>query len=69
MLTAYSRGQQGEWAARGEQHYKSKLTEAAVKDIRARHETGESMAKIAKSHGVSRYNVFAVVHRITWKEV
>ena len=69
MPTAYKRGQQSEWVARGEKHYKSKLTESAVKEIRARHENGESMAKIAKSHGVCRYNIFAVVHRLTWKEI
>jgi hypothetical protein len=54
---------------RGEQHYRAKLTEEVVRQIRARHESGEGMKKIAKSLAVTVGTVWNVVHRRTWGHV
>lgn len=48
----------------------SKLTEDNVREIRAKYETGGwTMDELAKRFGVTRSNVYQVVHRKTWKHV
>jgi len=54
---------------RGTDSHLSKLNEDKVRDIRARHESGESMKQIADLYGVSPNTICFIVHRKTWKHV
>jgi hypothetical protein len=54
----------------GEKCGTAKLTDAAVRDIRLRHASGErSRATLARRHGVSVGAVQAVLERRTWRHV
>lgn len=53
----------------GERHHRSKLTEAQVRDIRARHEAGEQQKTMAAEYGVTSYAVWAIVNRRTWRHI
>ena len=54
---------------RGSAHAHSKLTEASVRDIRARHAGGASASALAREYGVSIPVVAGVIHRTGWKHV
>ena len=54
---------------RGERQYMARLTERAVREIRAAAARGENYGEIAKRFGVCRANVSQVVLRNTWKHV
>ena len=54
---------------RGEEQGSSVLTEATVKDIRARHSAGEAYRSIAESLGVDRSTVWLADTRRTWRHV
>lgn len=54
---------------RGSRHGKSKLTEADVREIRARFKSGENQCSIARGFGITNQNVSYIVHRVTWKHV
>lgn len=56
-------------AARGERAGSAKLTEAIVRDIRSRHESGESQNSIARSLGIAHSTVGRVVRRQHWAHV
>jgi hypothetical protein len=59
-----------EKVARGEGHQFSKLTEAAVRDIRGRWAAGGgNMHAMAREYGVAVNAVYQVIRRITWKHV
>jgi hypothetical protein len=53
----------------GEEHYRARLTAAAIPDIRERGDGGESYASIAEDYGVHRRTIRDVVERVTWKSV
>ena len=55
--------------ARGEKQGLSRLTEAAVVDIRRMHAQGEKQAAIAEVFGVATPTIANVVHGRTWKHV
>ena len=52
--------------AKGESNPQSKLCEEDVLDVRWLHSLGVSSVDLAKSYGVSKSNVTAIVHRKTW---
>lgn len=54
---------------RGESHSLAKLTGDSVRQIRTRHTSGESVSAIARSFGVGRMTISAVVSRKTWKHI
>jgi hypothetical protein len=56
-------------ALRGEQNGFAKLTEADVKEIRARWARGDRVTVMAKEYGVERTAIDDVVHRTTWRHV
>ena len=54
---------------RGARHGNAVLTETMVRDIRARHATGEQQLAIARSLSISAGAVAHVVHRRSWQHV
>jgi hypothetical protein len=56
--------------ARGEQHGQAKLTEASVRDIRARYDAGGvSQTALALEYGIGQMTVSWIVRRKTWAHV
>jgi hypothetical protein len=55
--------------ARGERSGVAKLTDDAVRDIRARFAAGEEKRSIAAAYGVTRQNVGFIVRGVTWRHV
>ena len=55
--------------ARGEAVAVGKLTEAQVREIRARHAAGESGYKLAPIFGVSQVNISCIVRGKTWRHL
>lgn len=53
----------------GEKHPLSKLTDAAVFEVRARASAGEAHTSIAKEFGVHPSTISAVVRRETWRHL
>lgn len=53
----------------GEAHCRAVLTREIVIDARRRHAGGETVAGIAKAHGVSYVAIWKVIQGITWKSV
>lgn len=52
---------------RGSRHWRAKLTEATVLEIRTRYATGEvSQHKLSVDFGVSTMTIANVIHRKTW---
>lgn len=51
---------------RGERHGRAKLTETHVRDIRARHDKGETQTALAREFGVSIASVHNIVTYKTW---
>jgi hypothetical protein len=47
----------------------AKLTDEAIRDIRARVATGESQKSVAARHGITQPSVSRVVHRKRWSHV
>lgn len=55
---------------KGEQCHFTKLTEAAVKDIRARYAAGQaSQIQLAKEYGVGNTNISHIIRRLSWRHV
>ncbi len=54
--------------AKGETNGNTVTSEAAVKAIRHAYPT-ESLATLAKRHGISRATVYQIVNRVTWKHI
>lgn len=54
---------------KGEAHWKAKLTDEAVLDIRRRVEGGETQKSAAKIHGVHKTMVSLIVRRKNWKHI
>jgi len=54
---------------RGERHYMARLTEAQVRELRARAGAGEVQAALAREYGVADETVSAIMHRRTWAHV
>ena len=65
---ARDRNQKGR-QARGEGHPNAKLTEAAVRDVRARYATVETVSSLARQHGVVVETMWGVVTRKSWKHI
>lgn len=55
--------------AAGERNGRSRLTEQAVRQIRAQHADGETMAALARDRGVSERTIFGIIYRQTWKHI
>jgi len=51
----------------GNKHYKSKLTEDQVKDIRRRH--NETLSQLAREFGIHKATVHDILVKKTWKHV
>jgi hypothetical protein len=68
MQDMYAKGRR--IAARGEAAGKARLTEAQVREIRARYVWGVYGAKrLAKEYGVQVDSIFKIVKRLTWKHL
>ena len=55
--------------ARGERNGQAKLTEDAVREIRARRAAGEKLTDLARQYGVVFGIVSAIAHRRIWRHV
>jgi len=56
--------------ARGERHGLAKLTEAQVREIRARYAAGGvSQSQLAREYGMARTTISSIVRRETWAHV
>lgn len=53
----------------GEKHGCSKLTEAQVIEIRAKHESGARGVDLAKEYGVAHQTISKIVHRRAWTRI
>ena len=58
-----------ESVTRGEKQHLSKLTESSVRQIRARHKSGEPYVRLGIEFGVARGSIRMVVLRKTWKHI
>jgi hypothetical protein len=58
-----------ELAVRGEAHGQHKLTEADVREIRARRRAGELYTDLARIYGVHRSTARAIFENVTWRHV
>lgn len=58
----------GDWA-RGERHYRTKLTDDSVREMRTAYEAGETLLALAGRYGISKSNVSFIVNRKTWAHV
>jgi hypothetical protein len=47
----------------------AKLSPEAVKEIRSRHEQGESQTRLGKEFGVTGSAIHKIVHRIHWRHI
>lgn len=55
--------------SRGSDHYGAQLTEESVREARARKQSGESYASIARSMGFSYHAIWDCVNRRSWKHL
>ncbi|GMV18565.1 MAG: hypothetical protein AMXMBFR56_67890 [Polyangiaceae bacterium] len=53
----------------GEQSPNAKLTEEAIRTIRAGRTAGRSLNTLAREHGVSKKLILRIVQRLAWKHV
>ena len=54
---------------RGEGNTRAKISEALVKDLRIRYDSGESGASLAREYGLSKGHVSNIINRKAWKHV
>lgn len=59
----------GKIASRGERHYKATLCGDCILLIRKLYAEGRRQRDLMRMFNISRYNVFAIVHRVTWKHI
>jgi hypothetical protein len=55
--------------AKGEAHYKAKLTEAQVIEIERRARSGENLSAIAADYKVTHGTVYFISKRLIWKHL
>ena len=58
--------------ARGESHYRAKLTRLEVQTIRQHYQKGQrgyGICALAKQYNVYPNTIYSIVHNLTWKEV
>lgn len=65
----YERGRAVNRAPYGEAHPASKLTAAAVAEMRSRRGAGETLTTLAAAYGVSTSTVWRIGHRTSWRTV
>jgi hypothetical protein len=53
----------------GVNHWKSRVTPEAVREIRARHAAGEGLRSIAASYDIKPATVSSIARRISWRHV
>ena len=53
----------------GEKHYKARLTDALVREIRIQYQAGVRICDLAREIGVGHSTIAHVVHGHTWKHV
>lgn len=53
----------------GERHPNARLTDGAVREMRARHSRGDLLDDLATEFSVSRGTVEKAVYRSTWKHL
>lgn len=56
-------------AVTGEDASWSKLTEQDVREIRRRHSNGETLRGLSEAYRVAHTNIWAIVHRVSWKHL
>lgn len=56
-------------SSRGESHYMARLTADDVLSIRAQRAEGVQLKELAQLFGVSKQNIYMIVHRRSWKHV
>jgi hypothetical protein len=54
---------------KGELHPQSKLTVAGVKQIRERYKNGETPPSLAKEYGVTRAQIYNIIHFKHWRNI
>ena len=54
--------------SKGITHYKAKLTEAQVREIRAAHSAGVPKLRLSKAYGLARSTVSSIVNNQSWKD-
>jgi hypothetical protein len=64
-----SKGRGHQVAKKGEAHYKARLTEDAVRSIRALHRQGERMIDIARKFECDPTNIRHIITGKNWKSV
>ncbi len=70
MRDAAVKGRKMACAKRGERHYRARLTEEQVREMRQLRETTSlTLDEIGTRFGVAKHVVYHVVHRKTWKHV
>jgi len=70
MKQANQDGRGDDFISLGERHYKAKLTEALVRELRSEYATGNiSGRKLADKHGLVYATVKSVLQRKSWKHV
>ena len=62
-------GYDDESQPRGEAHYAAKLTEAIVRECRARYADGESSTSLAVEFGVNQAAMSSAIRGATWKRI
>lgn len=55
--------------ARGEAHRGSKMTEHAVRELRASRQAGMSFSALAKLHNISPSTAHDIAHRNLWSHI
>lgn len=69
MADMKRKGRDRQTVSRGEAHYRARLTEADVREIRARMASGESGPALAQEFGVSASHIKNIAGRHTWKHL
>ncbi len=54
---------------RGEKHYRTKLTETDIREVRCRAKTGETQQALADDFDISQTAVSKIVRRMRWDHV
>ena len=54
---------------KGQANHKAIVSAEDVRIIRARHRNGEAPLALAKLFGLSRRNIYSIVHRTTWSHI
>ncbi len=63
------KGRRGRTGPRGERHPSAKMTEALVREARARHAAGARLRDLTRDYAVTKGNMWNILHGRAWKDV